>query len=287
MKGNRYRARTPRGGGSTAGAGIVGLVGRDLTAPLFVELAEGLQHSIREANRILLLASSHDDAGRLGEVLESFWSLMAEGVIVFGDVGRREQVSRFARRGLPVVVVGDCVETSNVACVGFDVEMAARLAVEHMAGAGRRRIAMMGLRTGSPGRSPAERGFLAAVAAVGVRGAIVRAEATVEGGRAALGDLLARFRDVDGLLAHDDLMAMGAIRAATALGIRIPADIAVVSANDMGLSSLAIPSLTTVSVDRNRLIEAVTGALGQLIDTPGRRPESVVVPLKLVVRESA
>ena len=278
---------TPNTEETTAGTSIVGVVGRDLSAPALVDFAEGLRLRIQETGRILLLASAEGDARQLSEVLESLWSLNAEGVIVFGDIGWRARLAQFARHGPPVVVVGDCVEASNVACVGFDSEAAARLAVEHLAGTGRRRIGMIGLRDLPPGHGPSEQDFLAAAEAAGVHGATVRAEATVEGGGAGLRTLLERFRGMDGVLAHNDLMAIGAIRAAMAGGIGVPGDIAVVGAADTGISALVTPALTIVRFDRDRLIEAVTDALDQLIDTPGRRPETVVVPVELVVRESA
>lgn len=268
-------------------AGVVGLVGRDLSTPVFAQLAEGLQHGIGEDRRVALLASSHGDAGRLGEVLESFWSLPAEGVVVLGAVDRPDDVSRFARRGLPVVVVGDCVPMPNVACVGFDVEMVARDSVNHLAASGLRRIGMIGPPIRSPGAGPTESGFLAAAEAAGVEGAIVRAEATVQGGGAALRDLIEGFPGVDGVVAHNDLMAAGVIREATDLGIRIPTQIAVISADDMGLGALMIPALTSVRPDRERLVEAVTAALGRLIDEPGVSPEPVAVPVEVVARESA
>ncbi len=254
---------------------------------MFAQLAEGLQHGIGEDRRVALLASSHGDAGRLGEVLESFWSLPAEGVVVLGAVDRPDDVSRFARRGLPVVVVGDCVPMPNVACVGFDVEMVARDSVNHLAASGLRRIGMIGPPIRSPGAGPTESGFLAAAEAAGVEGAIVRAEATVQGGGAALRDLIEGFPGVDGVVAHNDLMAAGVIREATDLGIRIPTQIAVISADDMGLGALMIPALTSVRPDRERLVEAVTAALGRLIDEPGVSPEPIAVPVEVVARESA
>jgi DNA-binding LacI/PurR family transcriptional regulator len=270
-----------------AGAGVVGLVGRDLNSPVFAELAEALQHGSGEDRRVVLLASWRGARGRLAEVLESFWSLSAEGVVVLGGVDRPDDASRFARRGLPVVVVGDCDQTPNVACVGFDLEMAARVSVDHLAGAGVRRIGMIGPPKGSPGSSPTERDFFAAVEAAGVEGAVMRAEATVEGGRAALRDLIEGFRWVDGVAVHNDLMAAGIIREAADLGIRVPGQIAVVSFDDMGLGALMIPALTSVRPIREPLVEAVTTMLGRLIDEPGLSPEPVTVPVELVVRESA
>ncbi|MCY4663376.1 MAG: LacI family DNA-binding transcriptional regulator [Acidimicrobiaceae bacterium] len=273
--------------GGAARAGVVGLVGRDLNAPVLAELAGGLQHGIGEDRSVVLLASSHGGGERLGEVLESFWSLPVEGVVVLGAVDRPDDVSRFARRGLPVVVVGDFVRTPNVACVGLDLEIVARVSVDHLVGSGLRRIGMIGPPIRSPGNSPDERGFLAAVEAAGVEGAIVRAEATIEGGGAALRDLIERFSGVDGVVAHDDLMAIGAIRGAAELGILVPTQIAVVSADDMGLGALVIPTLTSVRPIHEQLVEAVVTALGRLIEEPGLSPEPVAVPVELVARESA
>ena len=273
--------------GSAARAGVVGLVGRDTNAPVFAELAEGLRHGIGRDRRIVLLASSQGDDGRLGEVLELFWSLSAEWAVVLGDVDRPDDVSRFAGRGSPVVVVGDCVPMPNVACVGFDHEMAAQLSVDHLAGSGLRRIGMIGPPIRSRGGGSSARDFLAAVEAVGVEGAIVRAEATVSGGGAALRDLIEGFPGVDGVVVHNDIMAAGVIREAADLGIRIPDQIAVISNDDMGLGALVIPALTCVRPVRQRLVEAVTAALGRLIDEPGSSSEPVVVPVELVVRGSA
>ena len=287
VSGRDYKARTPAAQGSPVRVGVVGLVGRDLNAPVLTQLAEGLQYSIGESRRVVLLASSHGDGARLGEVLESFWSLPADGVVVLGGVERLDDVSRVASRGMPVVVVGDCVPMPNVACVGVDLDMVARVSVDRMAGSGRCRIAMIGPTTRSPGGSPTERAFLAAVEAGGVEGVVVRAAATVEGGGAALRDLIGGFRGVDGVMAHNDLMASGVIRAAASLGIRVPAQIAVVSADDTGLGELLIPALTSVRPIRERLVEVLAAALGQLIDDPGMSPEPVTVPVELVVRESA
>ena len=184
-------------------------------------------------------------------------------------------------------MVGDCVDAPNVACVVLDLDMGVRLAVDHLAKSGRCRIGMIGPPTGSSGRSHAARDFFTTVRAAGAQGAIIRAEASVEGGGTALRDLIEGFPGVDGVLAHNDVMATGAIREAADLGISVPDQLAVISADDTGLSSLVIPSLTCVRPDRDRLIEAVATALGRLVDSAGQRPETVVVPVELVVRESA
>lgn len=287
MRRHDYIESTLAGLRLPARAEVIGLVGRYLNTPIFAELADGLGHGVGEDRRVVLMASSHRGGERLGEVLESFWSLPAAGVVVLGGVARPDDVSRYARRGLPVVVVGDCVRMPNVACVGFDVEMVARVSVDHLAGSGRRRIGMIGPLIRSPSDGLDERGFLAAAHAAGVEGWVVRAAATFEGGRAALRRLVEGFRHVDGVVVGNDLMAMGVSREAADLCLRVPAQIAVISADDSGLGALMIPALTSVRPVHDRLVEAVAAALVRLIDEPGLSPEPVAVPVELVVRKSA
>ena len=67
------------------------------------------------------------------------------------------------------------------------------------------------------------------------------------------GDTGLQSKDV---IAASDLMAAGALRAASELGVRVPDDLAVVGFDDIGLASLITPQLTTVRQD----MEALGGA---------------------------
>ena len=65
--------------------------------------------------------------------------------------------------------------------------------------------------------------------------------------------LLDRFPDLDGVLAYNDIMAIGAMRALEDLGRRVPDDVAVVGVDDVAVSALVRPALTTIRLDREQM----------------------------------
>jgi DNA-binding LacI/PurR family transcriptional regulator len=88
------------------------------------------------------------------------------------------------------------------------------------------------------------------------------------------------------VVASDDLLAFGAMRAAGELGYRIPDDIAVVGFNNVRLTEMSNPSLTSIDV---RIYELGTTAASLLIEqVRGGEPtdKGVIVPTDLVVRHS-
>ena len=186
------------------------------------------------------------------------------------------------------MVVGDVIEARNLASVLYDLEAGGRLAVEHLLNTGRRRIAVIDVAASSPGHRRRAHGVLQAFTeAATAASEVVRSSPTVEGGEAALEELLHERPDIEGVVAHNDLMAIGAIRAALARGLRVPEDVAVIGFDDIMISSLMRPALTTIRLDPGRLVQAVAVALHQLVDEPGHHLEPVVLPVELVVRESA
>ena len=80
------------------------------------------------------------------------------------------------------------------------------------------------------------------------------------------------------IFAASDLMAAGAIRAASDLGVRVPEDVAIVGFDDIGLASLIQPQLTTVRQDMHALGEAAANGLARMIDDPESPPARELVP---------
>ena len=273
----------------TRRSGTIGLVGGGMTDPFFPALAEGIQREAREAGRTMFFASTDSDPQRQADVLRSLWSHAVDGVIVFPALDTIDQLTSYARRGLPVVIVDDQAEAPNLACVSFDLEAGAAMATRHLLDTGRRRLAMIASSLSPARRRNRERGFLRGLRESGASTSppeVLRLLPTVEGGEAGMHQLLDRRPDVDGIFAYNDLVAVGAIRAAKARGRGVPDDLAVVGCDDIDMSSLVTPALTTIRLDRTHLSEQVTRALTELIDAPGLPRDPVILPVELVVRES-
>ncbi|MYA73972.1 MAG: LacI family transcriptional regulator [Acidimicrobiaceae bacterium] len=270
-------------------SGTVGLVGVDMTDPFFPAMAEGIQNAARETGRTIFFASNDGDSQRQAEVFRSLWSHAVDGVIVFPAPGTIDQLAGYARRGMPLVVVDDIVEFPNLASVSFDLEDGAVQAAQHLLATGRRRIGMIGSEITVPRTRRRERGFYQAFESPPVGAELpelVRVQPTVSGGAAGLQKLLERRPDLDGIFAYNDLMAVGAMRAAQASGYRVPDDIAIVGCNDIEMSALLNPGLTTIRLDRPRLSAEAIRVLHELIEEPTSNPTPLVLPVELVIRES-
>ena len=273
----------------TRRSGTIGLVGVDMTDPFFPAIAEGIQNAARETGRTMFFACNDGDPQRQAEVFRSLLSHAVDGVIVFPAPGSIEQLTAYARRGMPLVILDDIVEFPNLASVSFDLEDGATKAAQHLLATGRRKIGMIGSEITVPRTRRRERGFYQAFenAPEGSQlPELVRVQPTVSGGANGLQQLLERQPGLDGIFAYNDLMAVGAMRAAQSVGYRVPDDLAIVGCNDIEMSALISPGLTTIRLDRPRLSAEATRVLHDLIEAPGSNPAPVVLPVELVVRES-
>ncbi len=273
----------------TRRSGTVGLVGVDMTDPFFPAMAEGIQNEARETGRTMFFACNDGDPRRQAEVFKSMLSHAVDGVIVFPAPGTVEELAAHARQGMPLVIVDDIVEFPNLASVSFDLEDGANQATQHLLATGRSRIAMIGSEVTVPRNRRRERGFLRAFENAPTGTAppeLVRVQPTVAGGSDGLAQLLERRSDLDGIFAFNDSMAVGAMRAAQSAGYRVPDDLAIVGCNDIELSGLVSPRLTTVRLDRPRLSAEAIRILNRLIEAPETNPAPLVLPVELVVRES-
>ena len=282
-----YRPNLLARGLITRRSGTVGLVVGNLTDPLALALAASAQDSFREQGRSMFFASSDDDADRQGAVLQSLWSHAVEGMIVIPVRDSSRQLADYSRRGLPIVAVGSPVEARNVAGVMFDLDAGFRLAVRHLLDTGRRSIGMIGSVSSPYALCPGEEGKDEVLGASGAGAQMVRVQPTVAGGAAGLEQLLELEPDLDAILACNDLVAIGAVGAARARGRRVPEDIGIIGCNDIEPAALVTPSLTTIRLDAGLLAAAVAAALQGLIDEPGEQRDPVVLPVELVVRDSA
>ena len=132
-------------------------------------------------------------------------------------------------------------------------------------------------------------GFQEALAAASIQldpSLIVEGDWSATSGYDLLKRLVARQPDLTAIFAHNDRMAVGAIRAARDLGVRVPQDLAVIGFDDMPLASYFDPPLTTMRQDTFAIGRACAGLLIELLDKPASEPTVVRLAAELVVRQS-
>ena len=174
----------------------------------------------------------------------------------------------------------------EVFTVSAQDEAGAEQAVDHLVELGHRRLAFLYGEPLWPGPERRREGFRAAVARAGVEGAEWAASAyTAAASRAGVARELAGPGAPTGILAANDVMAMGVIQQATELGLDVPRDLSVVGFNDFDFASWIRPAITTVRIPGAQMGARAVQLLVDAIESE-RAVESAAFQVELVVRES-
>jgi DNA-binding LacI/PurR family transcriptional regulator len=212
-----------------------------------------------------------------------------DGLIVLNPQVRDHALVQLIDRGFPAVLLGS-VRHPREYTVNFRNSPAVRQLIGHLAGLGHRRIGHIAL--SPPGyiatnaRVTAYRRALREVSLPFDEQLVVEGSFSAESGYRAMEALLDRQVSLSAVFAANDTLALGAMAAIRARGLRIPEDIAVVGFDDLPFAAFAAPPLTTV---RNFAVEQGQLAAEKLIRLL-RKDETVeqrtYIGTELVIRRS-
>jgi DNA-binding LacI/PurR family transcriptional regulator len=216
-----------------------------------------------------------------------------DGFVIIGLDERNADVAPLRKRGVPFVVVDGDAETAS--SVNVDDEGGAYAAADFLLKRGHREIVILTFHAppeeldkdlGVRGRRL--RGYRRAFTDHGVAlddANVLRTFVTLEGGDAAFSTAWSEGARPTAVLAVSDIMAIGAIRAAKRLGLRVPEDLEVIGFDDIPLAAASDPSLTTVHQPIPEKGRVATRLLIRELDAGGPR-ERIVLPTELLLRES-
>ncbi|MFJ9542294.1 LacI family DNA-binding transcriptional regulator [Streptomyces sp. NPDC101225] len=228
----------------------VGLVIPDLLNPFFTEVAAAALEAARARGWHVVV---YDTGDRVEEERGTLEVIASQVDAVVGYLTLPEEEIDKLTRGLPVVLIDREHRAERFSAIRIDGERGVRDAIRHLVDTGHRRIGMIDHATRSE-PSIRHRWFDAAMSACGLdSGTVSRADQSIEGGEGALRALLAEHPDVTAVFTFNDIIAIGALRAARGLGRRVPEDLAVIGFDGLQLGTLVEPPLTTVALDTRAL----------------------------------
>jgi DNA-binding LacI/PurR family transcriptional regulator len=258
--------------------------GQYLTDPFFVEMLGHLADEITRRGYGMFLQKVLPPMGNWLEQL--FASHASDGVIVIGQSTEHQALQTAAARHRAMVVWGGHLDRQDYCTVGTDNTAGAMLATEHLLKTGRRNIIFLGDATVPEVRLRVE-GYHRALArsAKGLTARVVPAHLTADAAYEAMRAFIHEGGPFDAVVAASDVIAMSAIRAITAVGQRVPQDVAVVGFDDISLASHANPPLSTVRQDLRTGARLLVDLLLRRLD--GEDAPSATMPAELVVRQSS
>ena len=271
--------------------GVLGLVIPSAVAtlfddPYFGRLVLGISGATNEIQMTLNLFLFGDQADDDAIVERVVAPGLLDGVIVTATTMGNPLIEYLRGTDMPFVVVGRPDDATSVFSVDVDNRGGARNAASHLAGLGRRRLALISAPSNTTAGIDRRSGYLEGVAGAGLSldGRIREGDWTENSGRGAMQELLAD--NPDGVFAASDRMAIGAVRAISDAGLNCPRDVAVVSFDGLLHPDLASPRLTSIAQPVREVGERAVRLLKSVVDHTATIPESVVYPTELVVRES-
>lgn len=253
--------------------------------PFFAQVIVGVSAALEDTDLHLLLCLASSGRGRT-RLTNLLHTRGVDGIMLMALQGD-DPLSHIVRRaGLPAVYGGRPLHFEPQWFVDSDNLGGARLATEHLIGLGRSRIVTITGQVGTEVGEARYRGYREAMIMAGLTPyGVAESDFTEAGGAAAMKALLDSHPDLDAVFAASDNMAAGALRVLGDAGRSVPADVAVVGFDDLGIAERTDPPLTTIHQSIQALGREMTRMLIGLI--AGQERTSIILPTRLVRRDSA
>lgn len=265
----------------------LGVIVRNLENPLLTEVISGAERVATEEGYALLVCDARRTPAEAH--LRALRSRLVDGVVLDAESARA--LPKSAHDDVNMVVVD--ASGGRSPGIASDARAAGRMAACHLLDLGHRHFAFLGPESDTHPFRMRERGFVEALRAASVdlaSEALRRVPATVAGGREGLSAVLALDRRPTACFCANDLLAIGALNAARSRGVRVPEDLSVVGCDDIEMSRVVSPVLTTVRIPARQMGARAARALIRTIESGAEDAAGVIpsrpLPVKLIVRES-
>lgn len=259
------------------------------TGSYFSEL---MQHSARlmeQQGRQLLLVDGKHSAEEERAAIQFLLDLRCDGVIIYPRFLTTDEMdSIIAQHKHPILVINRRLRQHDSYCIYSDQQHSSSVAVEQLIALGHREIAFITGSLDSPTGRERLAGYHAALIKHGIAvedALVVEGKWQAQNGMTAVEQLLKQGRNFTALVASNDDMAVGALKALAAAQIAVPAQVAVIGFDDIPLAPFTIPALSSVKMPVTEMIQETIERLISMLDGGEMRNDKTFAG-ELIMRES-
>ena len=265
----------------------IALVFPDISGPFYSTVIRGVEQEAGRRNHNVLIYGTHgkESSGRYLRTLSS----RVDGLIIMARSVDEDSLWSLARQDVPFVLLGHSNGQLQCSTIAVDNELGAYKAAAHLLEHGHQRIGIITGPENSPDNKRRLQGYKKALLDAGIslqQNMVVPGNFRYEEGQIAIQKLLDGNSPPTAVLAANDEMAMGAMDAAQNRSLRVPEDLAVIGFDDIQMSALTRPSLTTVRQPMQLLGEAAVTLLFDRLQNSNELPRHEVLDTELVIRRS-
>jgi LacI family transcriptional regulator len=279
---------------ATGKSKTIGVLLPDITNPVFPPILRGIEDALQAEGYFALLANTAGGIDAAKAAVERMLAQRVEGFLVASASREDPWLEQLRKSGAFVVLVNRSSQRGKLPAVLSDDAMGMRLAVDHLAALGHKKIAHLAgpssLSTGFDRRA----GFEHAMQSYRLRPTdIYECQAySVEAGRKAIDSLLPR--SFTAIVASNDLIALGALQRLKELGVSVPREVSLLGHNDMPLLDQVSPPMSSIRIQHYEmgfkaaylLLDGLRGGVDGTHGKQGTAIKRVLLTPELVIRES-
>ena len=273
---------------STGKTEAIGLVTPEIREPFFAELASAVEDEADRHGYTIFMASTRSDRAREIAAINRLHDRHVDGLIMMTNTPDDGTLAKLIARRRNVVLVDEDIPGVNVPRVFVENEAGAREATQHLIEAGHRNIGYIGGPVGLFSAEERKAGFRRALHEAGIapREDLIRVGSfSPDFAKDAVGDFLAMDDPPTAIFGSSDYLVIGAVRGLRNAGISVPAEMSLVGFDDVPMTDLLQPPLTSVRQPMEALGRQGFLALFALLN--GKQPAMLTrLPVELIRRGS-
>ena len=264
----------------------------DITNPFFTTLARGVEDAASAAGYTLIFCNSDESAIKESTYVTILLQKQVDGFLLVPAQSKTSAIELIRSRNVPVVVLDRAVPGMAVDVVRCDSEGGAHQLTQLLISLGHRCIASL---SGPEGVSTADdrvAGYRRALHDAGITpdaGLILRGELTQDGGYQMAQQALQLPQRPTAILAANNFITIGAMRALQEAGVQVPQDMALVGFDDLPPAMVTFPFFTVALQPAYEMGRKATEILLQRLKSRNNdsNHEEVIFPTQIIVRRSS
>jgi LacI family transcriptional regulator len=268
---------------------LLGLIVSEITNPFFPELIQGFEDVAVEQGYEILISSTNYDPERMKRCIRRMVERKAEGVAVMTFGIEEPLLEQLADRNVPLAFIDVGPERPGISLLRVNYLQGFRQGVQHLAALGHREIAFVSGPLHLHSAQSRLSAFRRAAQEFGITinpNRIVEGDHTMEGGMSAAEKLLSGASVPTAVMCSNDMTAIGVLHEAYRKGLRVPDDLSVIGFDDIHITQMTIPPLTTIQMSCFELARAAVMALKAHVEGLPEAKRDHLIETRLVVRES-
>lgn len=269
----------------------IGVLLPDISSMLASDILNGIENVAHGMKYSVIVSHTYSSTQKTLDYLKLLHEKRVDGIIFTSEIFRKEYFEYIKQMDIPVILLLTSSEEYEVASIKIDDYSAAFAATEYLISKGHKEIGMLiGDNSNTVTSQPRVNGFKKALLKNQISFSDNRIVYTnnykYEDGKQSFKVLKTKFPEMTALFAGSDEIAVGAISASNEIGISIPDDLSIIGFDNLKISEMTVPPLTTIKQPIVNMGSKAMKMLIDLIKQNNMQTEKIVIPHEIIERAS-